>query len=375
MLTIVISCSQKYDETGIFDPSDDLNFTAVTCDSITIERIRSFSASLFSDRYAFIGGDINGTDTVSYARIALRTGLPALEDLDSSFIVYKIDKKLVDSLIDPTVYNIEVLKLSSDLPDTIDHDPNIPATLFTTASIKDNTADNSYELKFSMSRDSIEAWTTADTLKTTASFIIKSTAGSDPFPVIKFYSTGWGFPSVRPLLISYYSYTNDEDSLITETLETPLSKDFTLAYKAPAPAASEGSYVLGGISGEKYLCRIDLSEIPANAIILNADLIFEKTGIDSVYGGISRTDKPYLLCWSLQDSTWQDGGLLSTDSLLVNENTTYGLFINIDNFVHSWINEPENYYGFMIDSKNWDNPLGWTSYKKPVIMVKYIIPE
>jgi hypothetical protein len=375
LLSLLISCSQKYDESGIFAP-DDLNFTAVTCDSVTVEKTMSFPTNFVSDRFAYIGGEVNSGDTVTYAQISLRSKLPVLENLDSSFVVYKIDKSLTDSLVSPLSFSIEVLKMNSELPDTLRNDTDFSGTYFCSASITDNTADNSFELKFSLDKDSIAAWAAQDTLKTTSSFLLRSREGSDPFPVIKFYSASWSFSSVRPKLISYYSYLNDEDSLIHETRETPVSKDLTVGFKDPAPSPAPGDFVLGGFSGEGYLCKIDISSVPMNAIILNADIIFEETGTDPLYGGIGRTDKAYLLCYNLQDSLWQNGAdQPATDSMLVNENTSYRKFINIDNFVHGWINDPSTYHGFMIKSKNWNSPLGWTSYKKPVVKIKYIIPE
>ena len=114
-LLIIISCSQKYDESGIFDPQNP-DFFADTLSAASNTDTLVLAKDRISDGYLYLGRDVSSGDTTAWAEAAFRFVLPSVYGLDSSYITYKL-YQYPDTLNISQYFEgklIEVLKIQSE---------------------------------------------------------------------------------------------------------------------------------------------------------------------------------------------------------------------------------------------------------------------
>ena len=388
---IIFSCSQKYDDTGIFDPSDP-DFYADTLSFIAESDTLALSKDRISDGFLYVGRDIPAPgDTTARAESLIKLNLPDTYGLDSAFVTYKL-YVYPDTVNISQYFNgklIEILKTTG----TWDADsvtlPLTGLTALDTVSVSADTSDTNYTLRFDLKKELIEQWTSEDSTGT-AGFFIKCLDGSDISPIIKFYSAAWSYTSVRPTVSSYYSFpdsveaVNGGDSTIYSFIQNYVIEDISLAFKKPRCLTSDtSSFRLGGISGESYLCRILLDTIPSDAVVVTGRINLKAAGVtDPVYGGIenSLSTLKEISVYMMTDSLWYSNpSNLNYDTLNV---WTYKInlgsddnFLTMDTPVQNWINNPDTNFGFMITSKNWGQPFGYTDFMMPEFNISYITTQ
>jgi len=384
---MIFSCSQKYDDTGIFDPSDP-DFSADTISVRSHSNTLVLSKDRISDGFLYLGRDIPAPgDTTAWAESLIKLNLPAAYGLDSAFVTYKLyeypDSVNIDQAFEGKM--IEILKTTSG---TWDSDSlTLPLTGLTAIdTVALDTSGTNYILRFDLKKELIEQWNTEDSTGT-AGFFLRSLEGNDISPIIKFYSAGWTYTSVRPTVSSYYSFADSVDavsggdSTIFSVVQNYVTEDISLAFKRPSCVTPDiSSFRIGGISGESYICRIPLDTIPSGAVVVTGRISLKAAGgTDPVYGGIenSLSTLKEICIYMMTDSLWySDPSDLNYDTLNV---WTYKInlgsddnFLTMDTPVQNWINDPDTNYGFMITSKNWGQPFGYTDFMLPEFNISYI---
>ena len=192
-------------------------------------------------------------------------------------------------------------------------------------------------------------------------------------------------------IYSYYSYpdtltaTDGGDSVITvsEVDSAYISDDISLVEKKHSFLdLVQDEIKLGGISGESYACRIDLSGIDTSAVVITGriDLTAVTDEIDAVYGSISNnvSTSKEVSVYIMTDSLWySDEEIYNYDKLnpwdyKINLSDSANYLV-MDAVIQNWIKNPDNNFGFLITTKNWGSPFGFSVFKKPKINVSYII--
>ncbi|HAQ61105.1 TPA: hypothetical protein DCR49_03770 [Candidatus Delongbacteria bacterium] len=389
VIAFMISCSQKYDSSGIFDPQDP-NFYADTSSVILNNDTVLYAKKSINDGYIYIGRDIVAGDTTAWAESVFKVNLPlATDSLDSAFIVYKInscDPLIIGKRID--VFKTEAVWADSTAEQT---DFDLPSVPFTSCDI--TLVDSSlYRIRIPIDSLSLTQWAADDTISTqTESFYLKDAAGNNISPVMKMYSSKWAYTSLRPKIYSYYSYpdtltaTDGGDSVITvsEVDSAYISDDISLVEKKHSFLdLVQDEIKLGGISGESYACRIDLSGIDTSAVVITGriDLTAVTDEIDAVYGSISNnvSTSKEVSVYIMTDSLWySDEEIYNYDKLnpwdyKINLSDSANYLV-MDAVIQNWIKNPDNNFGFLITTKNWGSPFGFSVFKKPKINVSYII--
>jgi len=389
VIVFMISCSQKYDSTGIFDPQDP-NFYADTASVVMNNDTVLYAIKSINDGYIYIGRDIVAGDTTAWAESVFKADLPlATDSLDSAFIVYKInssDPLIVGKRID--VFKTEAVWADSTA-EHIDFDlPSIPYSSCDIALVDSLL----YRIRIPLDSLSLAQWALDDSTDSQPeSFYLKDQAGSNISPVIKLYSSKWAYTSLRPKLYSYYSYpdtlsaTDGTDSIVTVSVvdSSYISNDFSLvAKKHTFLDLDQEKIILGGVSGESYACRIDLSGIDTSAVVITGriDLTAVTGEFDPVYGSISNnvsTSKEisvYILTdslWYSNEETYNYDDLNPWDyKINLSDSANY---LVMDAVIQNWIKNPDSNFGFLITTKNWGSPFGYSVFKKPKINVSYII--
>ncbi len=379
---IAVSCSQKYDNSGIFDPLSP-DFSAVSVSFISGQDTLVLAKDRVRDGYIYLG-----KDSGAWAEPLFRCTLPDLYGLDSAFVTYKL-YEYHDSLDISQYFNgklIEVLKTVGPwTPDGITY-PVTGSVPVDTLTLVPDSAGAKFFFRFELKRSMIEQWVQTDSTNS-AGFYVRPI---DDIPrIIKFYSAGFGFDSQKPLVTSHYTFTDSltaadgSDSTLFETKSVYVTEDVTLAQKMSScidPA--ENRFKIGGVSGESYICRIPLDTIPTQAVLLTGRILLTAAAEkDPVYGGIenSVTTNRELCVYILTDSLWQDGGPVSYDSVNV---WIYKInlgapenYLLMETPIQNWISDPASNYGFLITSKNWGSPFGFSTFEKPLLNISYIKNE
>jgi hypothetical protein len=387
LAVMIFSCSQKYDDTGIFDPQNP-DFFADTISFVTNQDTMSIPKDRISDGFLYIGRDIPAPgDTAAWAEPLIKLTLPSVYGLDSAYVEYKL-YEYPDSLNISQYFDgksVEVLKITGGWTAEGVAYPLSGLTAVDTVLIVPDSSGTKFVLRFELKKNMISEWSETDTTGI-AGFYLR---GIDNIsPVIKFYSAGFTYVSQRPAVTAYYTFTDSliatdgGDSTLFVTNKSPVSEDITLAYKAPScidPALNR--IKLGGISGESYICRIPLDSIPAGAVILTGRISLTAINEnDPVYGGIENqvSTNREICVYLMTDSLWYDDpAVLNYDTLNV---STYKInlggpanYLLMDAPVQKWVSDPDSNYGFMIKSKNWGSPFGFSVFEKPSFNISYII--
>lgn len=392
LVVLIISCSQKYDGTGIFDPVDP-NFRADTSAVILENDTVSFVKKSINDGYIYIGRDIAAGDTTAWAESVFKVDLPLMNDsLVSAYIIYNINSS------DPSIAGktVEIFKTSIDWTDSTVENIDFNSDLVSCCTTAITSLDSStFQIRIDLNTDSLSSWAADDSVTTQPeNFYMRSPSGSDISPIIKMYSSKWSYSSLRPKIYSNYSYldtltaTDNSDSIVTVTeLDSAyISGDMSLVHKKNICLDLTGDKIkLGGISGESYLCKLQIPDsIPTTATVLTGrlDLTAVTGEEDPVYGNISNnlTTGKEVSIYIMTDSLWySDDKILNYDTLNV---WTYKInlsdssnYLVMDKVIQKWITEPESNFGFLITTKNWGSPFGYSVFLKPKLNVSYITLE
>ncbi|MBU4485441.1 MAG: hypothetical protein KKD38_00805 [Candidatus Delongbacteria bacterium] len=396
-LLILFSCSQKYDSSGIFNPQDP-NFFAATVSEITQNDTIAIPINSINNGYIYIGRDIVSApnDTTAWAESVFKVDLPDTTNLDSAiYIVYKIN---TSEIADIENKKIKLFKTPTDWTGSIVESTNfelLPYNIIDITAITAGDTISSYQIRINLDLESIAQWASNDSVDTQPeSFYLRSLSGNEVSPILKMYSSKWGYDSGKPKI--YFSHTyldtltavNGSDSItnVTKADSTYISDDFSLVRKKSSCLDILGDKIkLGGISGESYLCKIDIPDsIPSNATVLTGriDLTAIESEVDPVYGNISNsvTANKEICIYIMSDSLWYSPEkVLNYDTLNVwsykinlGDSTNY--FV-MDTAIQKWIKNPASNYGFLITAQNWGSPFGYSVFLKPKINVSYITIE
>ncbi|NOR44494.1 MAG: hypothetical protein GQ534_02825 [Candidatus Delongbacteria bacterium] len=386
---ILISCSQKYDETGIFDPQDP-TFHADTLTTIAMKNTIVNSSNMIQDDFYYLGTDI-GTDTTAYGEILL------------NFELFNTDSTLDSAYILMPAFNDSIFDMNAIKPFDVyrvvnSWDANDIARdqLILTDEIILNFVDNPDTnmtnkcIKIELNADSLMSWFSEDSLNTNFNgFFIRSNPGNEITPIIKLYSSRNNSDTYIPKIHrfrmdSVLAYDGLTDSLFVLETTNNLSTDLSFAKKESACLdTTDSKFKIGGISGEGIICKIDLDSIPTNATVITGRFEInndssDPTLIDPAYGDIRNNDTDHELCiYKVTNSDWEtDIALLEYDTLNVwtykiepVETTT---LMVADRIMQKWISYPDSNYGFYITSKNWGQPFGYMIFDSLEIKVSYI---
>ena len=376
---LTVSCSQKYDDIGVFEP-DNPDFFAVNVTSITEEDTLVISKDRIKDGYIYFGRDGEQEDFLAWAEPILKLPLPSIYGLDSVIVTYRLFENPLsgnDSL--------EVFRIQEDWS----YEYSDYSSIVTHAAIDTVTIDTiTSALSFKITKNMIREWFTEEG-SVEAGFHITPLEGNNISPIIKFYSSRWESDSQKPIMTSFYTFTDSltaedgiSDSTLYVTNQSFVSDDMTFAGKKALCEVSDAGWIkLGGISGESYLCRIPLDGIPTNAVVLSGKIDLTATAEeDSLYGNISNIvlKNRELLVYIVQDAMWY------TDESFPNIDSTFHVYeykINLSDSINSltmdipiqnWIKDPSSNHGFLITTKNWGNPFGFSIFEKPKFTINYI---
>ena len=388
LLVILISCSQKYDETGIFDPQDP-NFFADTLVTIAEKDTIVNNLSMIQDEYLYLGTDIVGGDTTAYGEILFNFELFNTDStLDSAYILMPI---LTDSIFDTnSTKPFDVFRVTNawDAED-VTRDQLI-LTDQTTLNFVDypDTTITDQCIKISLDPNALMSWFTEDSINTNFNgFLIRSTIGNEITPIIKLFSSRRPYESNWPKVHrfttdSVLAYDGVTDStFVVETINN-LTTDLSFVKKESACLdTADSKFKIGGISGEGIVCKIELDSIPSNATVITGRFEMDHTGSDPIYGDIrnSSSTTNELCVYKVTNSNWTaDITQLEYDSLNV---WTYKIgaldsattLMVADGMMQEWVTDPSSNHGFYITSKNWGQPFGNMVFDSLKIKVSYII--
>lgn len=389
LFAILISCSQKYDETGIFDAQDP-NFSADTLTTIVVKNTIVNNLNMIQDDFLYLGTDI-GIDTTAYGEILFNFELFNTDStLDSAYILMPVFN---DSIFDMNAIKpFDVYRVVNSWDaNEIARDQLILADE-TTLNFVDNPDTNMTNkcIKINLSTDSLMSWFTEDSLNLNFNgFFIRSNPGNEITPILKLYSSRNNSDTYIPKVHrfrtdSVLAYDGVTDSLFVVETTNNFSTDLSFAKKESACLDTIGSkFKIGGISGEGIVCKIELDTIPSNATVITGRFEIDNNSsdlalIDPVYGDIRNNDTDHeLYIYKVTNSDWvTDMTLLEYDTVNVwtykiepIETTT---LMVADGMMQEWITDPSTNHGFYITSKNWGQPYGYMVFDSLQIKVSYI---
>ncbi|MDA3884328.1 MAG: hypothetical protein PF638_01920 [Candidatus Delongbacteria bacterium] len=387
---ILISCSQKYDETGIFDPQDP-TFHTDTLTIISEKNTTINNLDIIQDDYLYLGADIAGVDTTAYGEILFNFELFNTDStLDSAYIIMPI---VNDSLFD--MNSLKPLDVFS-VTNTWNTDDVTRNQLVLEDQITLNFVDHPDTnltnkcVRIDLNPDSLMAWFTEDSINTNFNgFYLRSTTGDEITPIIKLYSSRWDYDTYMPKVHrfrtdSVLAYDGVTDSLFKVETKNNFSTDLSFVKKESAFLdTADSKFKIGGISGEGIICKIELDAIDSNATVITGRFEIDNdssdpTLIDPVYGDIRNSSTLKELCvYKVTNSDWvNDITLLEYDTVNVwtykiepVETTT---LMVADRMMQEWITDPDTNHGFYITSKNWGQPFGYMIFDSLEIKVSYI---
>ncbi|MFO7811146.1 MAG: hypothetical protein R6V47_07225 [Candidatus Delongbacteria bacterium] len=377
---MILSCSQKYDDNGIFSDDDIRDSTFSTIGNDTVVCI---GKSYFNDGNIYIGKKEEGSDTLSWAESMFKFVLPDTTDLDTSYVLYRINSK--DSIHlgkGVNVYKVSKEWASSDSVISIPEGRELYGTVYF----------NSDSLTLGISDSLYLEHESGDTI----SFMFANTDSAFVTPVTQLYSSKWSYESQRPVIRSVYSFpdtvtTENGDSTFTvyEHKSDFVNDDISFGYKEPSfleETVSDEFLKIGGVSGESYTAKIDLSEIPQGSKVLDARICLKKEGDrdDPVYGGLDfvipegdNVYKPEIYIHILQNSDWHTLDYSQLDEYYRWEYEIEGElnYFTMETAIQNWIEDPDSNHGFLITANIDDckNAFGSSVFEKPEIDIIYII--
>ncbi|MCK5760993.1 MAG: hypothetical protein KAH33_06835, partial [Candidatus Delongbacteria bacterium] len=385
---ILISCSQKYDETGIFDPQDP-TFHANTFTTIAVKNTIVNSFDIIQDDYLYLGTDIVAGDTIAYGDILFDFELFNTDStLDSAYILMPV---LTDSIFDMNsakpfdvfrvvnTWNVnEITKDELILTDQL----TLNSVDYPDTSITDKC------IRIDLDPNILMSWFTEDSVNTIFNgFYICSAIGNEITPIIKLFSSRRPYESNWPKIYrfrtdSILSYDGITDSTFVVETTNNLSTDLSFVKKESACLDTiDSKFKIGGISGEGIVCKIELDSIPSNATVITGRFEMDHDSSDPTYGDIRNSSSitNELCVYKVTNSTWTaDATQLEYDSLNVwtykiNPLDSTTTLMVADGMMQEWVTDPATNHGFYITSKNWGQPFGYMVFDSLRIKVSYII--
>ena len=388
---VILSCTQKYDETGIFNPQDP-NFYADTLTSIAVKNTIVNGLNSIKDEYLYLGTDLNGMDTTAFGEILINFELFNTDSaLDSAYIMMPI---LTDSIFDINASkSFDVLKVNNVWDNSEVSRENLNLTPYSHNNfytLIDTSAVTNNYIKINLNPDSLTSWFTEDSINNKFNGLyIRSASGDELSPIIKLYSSRRPYSSNWPVIHRFstdttLSYDGTTDSVFVVETTNYLSDDFSFVGKESICLdTTETKFKIGGISGEGIVCKIKLDTIPSNATVITGRFEIDHdnsdpTSIDPIYGDIRNSDTENEICiYKVTNSNWiEDITQLEYDTLNV---WTYKIepvdtttVMVADGIMQEWISDPSTNNGFYITSKNWGQPYGFMIFDSLRIKVSYI---
>ncbi|MBN2789770.1 MAG: hypothetical protein JXR69_06245 [Candidatus Delongbacteria bacterium] len=390
VVVFLVSCSQKYDETGIFDPQDP-NFSADTLNSPVRINTVIFSKNTTYDNYTsddllYLGKDSTLTDSVTAnAKILFKISLPDTVNLDTADVVFTI----VESANLDTNKQFDIYRVNGDWNSQTMDSTSLDFTYLRSKNLTQIDSTH-FQIRISFDGNEIREWAREDTLaEKQESFLLKCSDPQNISPIVKMYSSHWSSSlQLQPYLNSYYSYLDSLGILQKDSVLNDIADDITLAYKKSEVLNDTSKFKLGGISGESYICKFDLSQIRTDATVITGRMVLSSIldEVDPVYGNFSNDEnninnssiyKPQIFMYAIKDTMWYSSGEFEYDTQdYVYEYETNSLdstnYFNMDRLIQYWIKYPETNFGLLITTKNWTQPFGYSVFRKPIIQVSYI---
>jgi hypothetical protein len=326
---IMISCTQKYDETGIFDAQDP-NFSADTLTTIAMKNTIINSLDLIQDDYLYLGADIAAGDTSAYGEILFNFELFNTDStLDSAYIIMPVFRDSTNDFNYAKSFEIfkvnepwEISNLNKELVNMSPYSTN-----FFVDNMDSSLAYDKH-IRIDIDTDSLMSWFTDDSLNYNFNgFYIRSTDGNEITPILKLYSSRWDYATYTPKIHRFrtdtlIAYDGVTDSLFVAETTNNLSTDLSFVKKESACLDTiDSKFKIGGISGEGIVCKIELDTIPLNATVITGRFEIDNdssdpTLIDPIYGDIRNNGTDNELCiYKVMNSDWEsDITLLKYDS-------------------------------------------------------------
>ena len=386
LLAILISCSQKYDETGIFNPQDP-NFFADTLLTIAEKNTIVNSLDMIQDGFLYLGADI-GADTTAYGEILFNFELFNTDStLDSAYIIMPIFNDSIFDMNSTKPFDVFRVTNAWNTDDVTRY--QLTLTDQTTLNFVDNpdTSLTDKCVKIDLDPNALMSWFSEDSINANFNgFLIRSTSGNEITPVMKLYSSRWEYDTYRPKVHRFTTDTllahDGTDSLVVVETPSNLLTDLSFVKKESVCLDTVGSkFKIGGISGEGIVCKIELDSIPSKATVITGRFEMDHDSSDPTYGDIRNSSSitNELCVYKVTSSNWiTDITQLEYDTLNV---WTYKIgaldsattLMVADGMMQEWVTDPSSNHGFYITSKNWGQPFGNMVFDSLKIKVSYII--
>lgn len=393
-LTLILSCSQKYDDVAVNPEEPDFitaSFTTIASKNTVIEPLNKIEGD-----YLYLGADIDAADTTAFGEILF------------NFEIFDTDSLLDEAYVMMPVYNDSAYELNSNKQFDIftvknswtneDAERNeLELEFYSSAGFYNDADSSSAEfraIKIDLNIDSLKSWAAADSVQSRFNgFLLRSKPGEEISPVIRLYSSEWIYDDYVPKIHRFMTDTLTAfdgltDSLTVRETEHGLTADLSFTgKKSEIISGSESKFRIGGISGEGYLCRFNLDSIPEGATVISSRLTFQniKDEKDPVYGDLMKdgnehdvirfykasdtlwTADPYVLNYD-SVNYWEDTRILSvSDSTLQNFEIRF-----TDGLFQEWIDNPSSNNGIYFRSGECLQPYGYMTLDSLRIEILYI---
>jgi len=422
---ITISCSQKYDDVGIFDPASPSNNWNLTIDYTTKKSIID-TCNFSNDTKLYIGSKSIDGEIIASSDFIIDFELIAADtSLDSAILVLPMhsnETEIPTSNLNTDIIDIYIVRGENGVINGSDsswseNDRTFElleqdTTYYRTVSIIDSSEffNEQYHVRTVIPKDSIRSWISAKEDNNFFGLLLKLKNGYNfqPDTIGDFYSSEWTADLFRPNLEKYRTTTSfsGQDSIFG--YNSYITKDASIIFrKSELPDYTtsdfEDKIKIGAVSGEGVFYRFDISDsIPETSTILTARIKLKTVSADPVFGNFT-DDNSYTkeLTINLIDSIRVGDKWYTDMDTLIQENSDFqlaDLYSNRDNvrynkideisqtsmqsdstyfkditFVASkWIENPGKNLGFYLHADNWDVPFGYVIFSNPELELTYL---
>ena len=422
---ITISCSQKYDDVGIFDPSSPSNSWNLTTDYTTKKGIVD-TCNFSNDTKLYIGSKSIDGEIIASSDFIIDFELTAEDtSLDSAILVLPMhsnESEIPASNINIDIIDIYIVRGENGVINGSDSSWNESdktfelleqdTTFYKSVSIIDSSEffNDQYHVRTVIPEDSIKNWITAKEDDKFFGLLLKLKEGFnfEPDTIGDFYSSEWTAELYRPNLEKYRTTTSfsGQDSIFG--YNSYITKDASIIFrKSELPDYTtsdfEDKIKIGAVSGEGVFYRFDISDsIPETSTMLTARIKLKTVSADPVFGSFIDDDGfTKELTINLIDSIrvgekWytdmdtlrlENSDFQLTDLYLNRENIRYDkinqisqtsmqsdstYFKDITFVASKWIEEPGKNLGFYLHADNWEIPFGQIILSNPELELTYL---
>lgn len=394
LITVFLSCSQKYDEVGfgIVDPG-----LEPISDTVTVKQIAEFMTNvepkhIVNDDYLWLGNVTEGLDTLITADVYFDFSLSASDTLVDSckvlFPVYSEDIEDFENIL------VNVSKVKEEWNETVEDSlVDIETEFQNIGNITetDESFNFDYFLNVPVDKDSLAVWAKLGSDDNYFHGLKMEIEAGMP-ELIKLYSSEWDSYDYRPKVLRYTTGSDTSGASIVLTDTSAVSMDVNYLTRKAEILEDTTKFKVGNISGEGATFRFNLDSLHSKypnlsdyGTLITAKLYMFKSSEDSIYGGI---EKPVF--FEMSDSAWVYNPeefnydtlnyWYETNTELVYEDTA---FISLYTPVLRWIRDPEKNNGFYIRSfkeKEFNNDdelksFGYTVYENLKLELHFVVPQ